>query len=102
MAFGDRGNGSRRLKVGIIGSGISGLSAAWLLAKHHDVTVFEAADRIGGHSNTVTFKAESGERGCGRYRLHRLQRSDISQSHGAVQNTRCPDGCLQYVFRRLL
>jgi predicted NAD/FAD-binding protein len=61
MAFGDRGNGSRRLKVGIIGSGISGLSAAWLLAKHHDVTVFEAADRIGGHSNTVTFKAESGE-----------------------------------------
>ncbi len=61
MAFGARGTGSGRLKVGIIGSGISGLSAAWLLAKNHDVTVFEAADRIGGHSNTVTFKAESGE-----------------------------------------
>lgn len=61
MEFGPRSAGSRRLKVGIIGSGISGLSAAWLLAKHHDVTVFEAAGRIGGHSNTVTFTAESGE-----------------------------------------
>lgn len=61
MVFGARGAGSRRLNVGIIGTGISGLSAAWLLSKHHDVTLFEAEDRIGGHSNTVTFMAENGE-----------------------------------------
>ena len=61
MEFEALGTRSRRLNVGIIGTGISGLSAAWLLAKHHDVTVFEAGDRIGGHSNTITFKAESGE-----------------------------------------
>jgi len=42
-----------RLKVAIVGTGISGLSAAWLLSQRHDVSVFERADRIGGHSNTI-------------------------------------------------
>jgi len=41
------------LKIAIIGSGIAGNVAAWKLRQHHEVTVFEAADRIGGHTNTV-------------------------------------------------
>jgi uncharacterized protein len=44
---------ARPLRVAIIGSGISGLSAAWLLSQRHEVSVFEADDRIGGHCNTV-------------------------------------------------
>ncbi len=44
---------ARRLEVAVIGSGISGLSAAWLLSKRHHVTLYEADSRIGGHSNTV-------------------------------------------------
>jgi predicted NAD/FAD-binding protein len=39
--------------IAVIGSGIAGLSAAWLLAPYHRVTLFEAAGRPGGHSNTL-------------------------------------------------
>ena len=39
-------------RIAVVGSGIAGLSAAWLLNTRHDVTVFEADGRIGGHSNT--------------------------------------------------
>jgi predicted NAD/FAD-binding protein len=41
------------LDVAVVGSGISGLSAAWLLSKKHRVSLFEADNRLGGHSHTV-------------------------------------------------
>jgi len=48
-----------RQRIAIIGSGISGLSAAWLLQSHHDITVFEAENYIGGHSHTVDIDVDS-------------------------------------------
>ncbi len=60
MSIDERSNGGKRLNIAIVGSGISGLSAAWLLSSDHDVTVFEASDRVGGHSNTVEFDSASG------------------------------------------
>jgi uncharacterized protein len=41
------------LRIAVIGTGISGLAAAWLLSRSHEVTVYERSGRLGGHSNTV-------------------------------------------------
>jgi predicted NAD/FAD-binding protein len=42
------------VKIAIIGSGIAGLTCAYLLNRRHDITLFEASDWIGGHTHTVT------------------------------------------------
>lgn len=42
------------MKIAIIGSGISGLGAAYLLHPHHEITVYEKNSYIGGHSRTIT------------------------------------------------
>jgi predicted NAD/FAD-binding protein len=47
-------------RIAIIGSGIAGLSAAWLLSRSHEVWVFERDTRIGGHTHTVTVDAPEG------------------------------------------
>ncbi len=47
--------------IAIIGSGVSGLTAAYLLSKKHKVTVFEKNNRIGGHTATVDIEKSSEE-----------------------------------------
>ena len=41
------------MKIAVIGSGISGLSASYYLSKKHKVDLFEKDDRFGGHSYTI-------------------------------------------------
>jgi predicted NAD/FAD-binding protein len=48
------------MKIAIIGTGISGMVATYLLSEEHDITVFEANDYVGGHTNTVTVNPEEG------------------------------------------
>lgn len=49
------------LNVAVVGSGVAALSAAWLLSREHRVTLYEKAERLGGHSNTVVAGAMGGE-----------------------------------------
>ncbi|MBX8471014.1 FAD-dependent oxidoreductase [Pseudomonas sp. RIT778] len=46
------------MKIAIVGSGIAGLTCAYLLARRHDITVFEADARVGGHTHTVPVTVE--------------------------------------------
>ncbi|ESR25730.1 NAD(P)/FAD-dependent oxidoreductase [Lutibaculum baratangense] len=48
------------MRVAVIGSGISGLSAAWLLSRSVRVTLFEQEGRFGGHSNTLEVATRDG------------------------------------------
>lgn len=48
------------MRVAIVGGGISGLVAASLLDREHEVTVYEAAERAGGHAQTVRLAAGEG------------------------------------------
>jgi uncharacterized protein len=49
------------MKIAIVGTGISGMVAAHHLHRGHDVTVYEAAARIGGHTHTVAIPEPGGE-----------------------------------------
>lgn len=46
------------MRIAIVGSGISGLTTAWLLSRKHDVTLFEANESLGGHTNTVNIEVD--------------------------------------------
>ncbi len=46
--------------IAVVGSGVSGLSAAWLLSQRHAVTLYESAAAPGGHSYTVDVPAPAG------------------------------------------
>ncbi len=48
------------MRVAIIGAGVSGLVCAHRLHSEHDVVLFEASDRAGGHANTVRVETEAG------------------------------------------
>lgn len=48
------------MKIAIIGTGISGLGAAYIMHPHHDITVYEKNNYIGGHSRTIDVKTPAG------------------------------------------
>jgi predicted NAD/FAD-binding protein len=60
MGYHDRDGGGPKRHIAVIGTGISGLSAAWLLSHRHHVTVYESDNRVGGHSNTTEIDTEHG------------------------------------------
>ncbi|HKY14235.1 MAG TPA: FAD-dependent oxidoreductase [Microthrixaceae bacterium] len=57
---GGSGDRSGRRRVAVVGSGVAGLTAAHVLQRSHDVTLFEADDRLGGHAHTHDVVTASG------------------------------------------
>lgn len=52
------------LRIAIVGSGVSGLSALWALQQtNHEVHLFEAKDYFGGHVQTIEWKTSPGRKG---------------------------------------
>lgn len=49
------------MKIAVIGSGISGLAAAYCLQQRHEVTLLEQDARVGGHTNTIRVPTAAGE-----------------------------------------
>jgi predicted NAD/FAD-binding protein len=48
------------VRIAIVGGGVSGLVAAHRLHRDHEIVLFEAADRLGGHTNTITVERPDG------------------------------------------
>ena len=44
---------SQKQRIAVVGCGVSGLTAAWLLQRQHEVHLFEKNDYIGGHTRTL-------------------------------------------------
>jgi predicted NAD/FAD-binding protein len=51
------------VRIAVVGSGVSGLTAAYLISRRHDVALYEKDERFGGHANTVAVHGASGEVG---------------------------------------
>ncbi len=48
------------MRIAVVGAGISGMVAAYLLHEDHEITVFEAGDYVGGHTNTISLDEPDG------------------------------------------
>ena len=87
------------MRIAVIGSGISGMAAAYYLSRKHEVFLFEKEPRLGGHTHTVTVESSQRPAGGG-HGVHRPQRPHISEPGKAVCRTGRRDSAERHVVRR--
>ena len=71
-------NLSDKLDIAVVGGGVAGITAAFQLQKIHAVTLLEANDYVGGHTNTLVIPDGPRCRNAGGHRFYRSQRSHLS------------------------
>ncbi|MEU8538121.1 FAD-dependent oxidoreductase [Streptomyces sp. BPPL-273] len=74
-----RASGETARRTAVIGSGVAGLTAAYVLGRKHRVTLYEADDRLGGHAHTHQLAAADG-------RIHRVDSGFIVHNRRTYPN----------------
>ena len=77
-----------RPQVAVVGAGVAGLTAAYLLQQAYDVTLYEAEDRLGGHAHTHDIATRGRPPAAPGHRVHRAQRAHLPEPHPAVRRAR--------------
>ena len=72
------------MRIAIVGAGISGLVAAHLLHREHEIVVYEADAYAGGHTNTVRVDTDARD-ASRRHRLHRDERPQLPELHAPAR-----------------
>ena len=89
-----------RPTAAVIGSGVAGLTAAYLLQRGYDVTLFEADGRLGGHAHTHELPTADGRTVDDRHRLHRAQPPHLPEPPAAVRRAGRGDAGVGHVDER--
>ncbi|MFG3212270.1 NAD(P)/FAD-dependent oxidoreductase [Streptomyces tendae] len=74
-----RASGERARRTAVVGGGVAGLTAAYVLGRQHRVTLYEADDRLGGHAHTHDLTAPDG-------RVHRVDSGFIVHNRRTYPN----------------
>ncbi|MYS56642.1 NAD(P)-binding protein, partial [Streptomyces sp. SID6013] len=74
-----RASGEAARRTAVVGSGVAGLTAAYVLGREHRVTLYEADDRLGGHAHTHELTASDG-------RVHRVDSGFIVHNRRTYPN----------------
>jgi uncharacterized protein len=48
------------MRIAVVGTGVAGVGAAWLLSQEHEVVMYEKGDYVGGHTHTIDVPVRPG------------------------------------------